>query len=178
MSTLNQDAPPAEAPKGGNADFIKLPAFPRSDSYVATITAINYIPSFPFDRTDEKTGQKSVVPGPGIEFFFGALVDGNVCFVKSWPKYYSVSDRAAYHKWYKAALGKAPVAGSKPSELIGSAVLLQLECKDKVGKKGTAYVTNNIVNVSSVPSVLKSVVTPLEKLLPTLQDVLAGQGEE
>jgi hypothetical protein len=173
MSTINQEAPAAEAPKS-KADFIKLPAYPNSDSYVAVVVATNYLPQAVFDRTDEKTGAKTQVVAPGIEFFFGSLVNGKAVFAKSWPKLYSINDRATYHKYYKAAVGKAPVAGSKPIDMVGKPVLLAIECQDKVSKKGTQYIVNKIVSVGSVPSVLLPAVPKLDALLPAFTDAING----
>lgn len=175
MSALNQEAPPAEAPKS-KAEFIKLPAYPKSDSYVAVVVATNYLPQAVFDRTDEKTGAKTQVVAPGIEFFFGSIVDGKPVFAKSWPKLYSINDRATYHKYYKSATGKAPVAGSKPVDMVGKPVLLAIECQDKVSKKGTQYVVNKITNVGSVPSVLLPAVPKLDTLLPSFNEAVKGTG--
>ena len=173
MSTINQEAPAAEAPKA-KADFIKLPAYPNSDSYVAVVVATNYLPQAVFDRTDAVTGVKSQVVAPGIEFFFGSLVNGKAVFAKSWPKLYSINDRATYHKYYKAATGKAPVAGSKPIDMVGKPVLLAIECQDKVSKKGTQYIVNKITSVGNVPSVLLPAVPKLEALLPAFNDAING----
>lgn len=173
MSALNQEAPAAEAPKA-RQEFIKLPAYPKTDSYVAVVVATNYLPQAVFDRTDEKTGAKTQVVAPGIELFFGSLVDGKVAFAKTWPKLYSINDRATYYKYYKAATGKAPVAGSKPLDMVGKPVLLAIECQDKVSKKGTQYVVNKITNVGSVPSVLLSVVPNLNALLPAFNEAIKG----
>lgn len=175
MSTINQEAPAAEAPKA-KADFIKLPAYPKSDSYVAVVVATNYLPNAVFDRTDKDTGAKTQVVAPGIELFFGSVVDGKPVFAKTWPKLYSINDMATYYKYYKAATGKPPVAGSKPLDMVGKPVLVGIECIDKVSKKGTQYLVNKITSVGSVPSVLLPAVPKLDALLPAFNEAIKGTG--
>lgn len=173
MSTLNQDAPPAEAPKSTGGDFVKLPPFPAAGQQILTIVAYNYIKDYVNTKQDGSTETFNAV-----EFYLGALVDGTVCFIKTWPKRYSINEKAGYTKFYRAALGKDPVAGSSPKDLLGAGLTANIEVKDKVGKKGTPYKSCAGKDFAAVHPKLKSEITPLEKLLPTLQDVLSGQGEE
>jgi hypothetical protein len=173
MSTTLNAAPPAAAPKGG--DFIKLPPFKKTDSYVATILGYNYIASHPFDRTDPVTKKDYVQEAPAIELFIGAIPDGEVALLKTWPQMYSINEKSNYAKWFAAATGVAPVAGSKPDELIGKAVLVEIEVSDKVGGKGTKYIANKVKSVSKVPSILAATITPLAKLQPALDAALAGE---
>lgn len=176
MSILNQEAPPAEAPKSG--EFIKLDPFPKSDSYVLTVVAFNYIPEHDFERKDEKTGEEYIKKAPAIEFFFGALVDGKAFFVKSWPQMYSLSERANYYKWYEAATGKPPTAGTKPNDTVGKYVLGTLKVEDKKSQKGTAYRVTTIKAIAPVPSILASAGVPLAQLRPALDAALAAQGDK
>lgn len=173
MSTrLNTDAPPAEAPKSG--DIIRLEPFPRSDTLVLTTVAFNYIEKHPFERKDEKTGQEYVKEAPALEFFFGAVVDGKPYIAKTWPQLYSLSERANYYKWYEAAVGRAPTTGTRPSDMIGKHVLAQIKVEDKKSAKGTAYRVTSIKSIAAVPSVLKDTGTPVDKLRPALDAILAG----
>lgn len=176
MTTLNQEAPPAAAPKTGN-DFIKFDPFPKSDSYVLTVTSFNYIPDHPFERTDDQ-GKDFTVIKPAVELFLGAVIDGKALFVKSWPQAYSLHEKANYAKYYQAATGAAPVPGSNVSDMVGKALLVEVEVENKVSKKGTKYTVNKIKSVTKVPSVLAATATPVDKLKPALEAILAGKEDE
>lgn len=177
MSTkLNQDAPPAEAPKSG--DIVKLDPFPKSDSYVLTLVATNYIAKHPFKREDDN-GAEFIVEKPAIEFFFGAIVDGKPYFVKTWPQAYSLHEKANYAKYYEAMVGKAPEPGSKPSEMVGKFALGTIKVEDKVSqKKRTPYRVSVLKSLTAVPSILKDSGTPVDKLRPALDAILAGNDDK
>src|SRR4051812_7532655 len=136
MNTLNQEAPPPPAEK---ADIIRLDPFPRSDSYVLTVVAFNYIPEYDFEREDDATKEKYIKKAPAVELFLGGMVDGKPYFAKTWPQQYSLSDRANYRKQYEAATGKSPVAGSNPKDIVGKFVLCEIAVENKTSKKGKAY---------------------------------------
>jgi hypothetical protein len=173
MSTTLNAAPPAAAPKGG--DFIKLPPFKKTDSYVATILGYNYIASYPFKRKDKKTGAEVIKHEPAVEIFIGALVDGEVALLKTWPQQYSIHEKSNYTNWFESSTGKTPVDGSLPDEMIGKAVLVEIDVKNRVGKAGTPYLDNRAVNISKVPTILASTITPIDKLKPALDAALAGE---
>lgn len=172
---LNQTAPAAEATKG--ADFVRLDPFPRSDSYVLTITAFNFIPSYPFKRKDD-SGVEYVKAAPAVEFFFGGMVDGKPYFAKTWPKQYSVSDRSTYYAIYNAAAGKPPEAGSNVADILGKFLLVPIEVENKKSSRGKAYTVSKVGDVSKVPSILANTGTPIEQLKPALDAALAAQGEK
>lgn len=174
-TTLNS-APPAEAPKGG-VDYIRLPSFPKSDTYVTTVVGYNYIPAHPFKRKDETTGAEFIKEAPAIELFIGAEVDGKASLAKTWPQVYSLNERANYQKWYTAAVGKEAAAGSKPDDMVGKALLVEIEVEEKTSKKGTKYTVNRIGAVTKVPSILTATATPVAKLQPALAAALAGDKE-
>lgn len=171
--TAFASAPPVEAKQSGG--FIKLPPFKRSDTYVLTIIASNFIPNHPFDRKDEKTGQEYVKEAPAVELYLGARVDGELCLAKTWPQMYSLSDRANFRKWYEAATGKTVKTGDKVNvaDLVGKALLGEVKVADKTSAKGTTYTANNVKIVGKVPSVLAGSITPLAELAPVLEKALA-----
>jgi hypothetical protein len=176
MSTsLNQSAPPAT--QTATKDFVKLEVFPRSDTFVLTLCGFNYIPDHPFNRTDEKTGEKYIKVAAGIEFYYGALVDGKACFLKTWPQSYSLNEKANYAKWYAAAVGKAPVPGTNPSEMLGKHVLGEVEVEEKTGGRGTKYKVSVLKSVTKVPSILASTGTPLKDLSAAFEAALAKKEE-
>ena len=172
MSTLNQIAPPAEAPKTG--DFIKFQPFPKSDTVVMTVTGFNFIASHPFERKDDKTGVKFIKNQAAIEIFYGAAIGGVPYFVKTWPQAYSINEKANYSKIYEAAVGKAPGVGSNPADMVGKHVLGTLKVEDKISAKGTKYRVTQVKSVTAVPSILAATGTSLAALLPALTAALAG----
>lgn len=176
MSTLNQSAPPATAP--ASKDFIKFEVFPKSDSYVLTVVGYNYIESHPFKRKDEKTGEEYTKNGPGIEFFWGALINGVAYFCKTWPQSYSLNEKSNYYKWYEAAIGSAPTPGSKVDNMLGKHVLGVVKVEDKKSAKGTAYQVSSLKSISPVPSILASAGTPLNDLLPAFNKALEAKQEK
>jgi len=66
------------------------------------------------------------------------------------------------------------VAGSKPVDMVGKPVLVEIECADKVGAKGTQYIVNKIKNVGGVPSVLLPAAPKLDSLLPSFNEAVKG----
>ena len=172
MSILNQEAPPASKPKE-NAEFIRFEALPESGPTIMTITAFNFLPQFEFERDD---GSK--YNADAIEVFFGTTIGGKAYFAKTWPKTYSIKDNAFYHKLYRAASGNAPAAGSKPSDIVGLGVTVDVEVKDKTSKKGKAYRAVNIKGVSPVHPKLKGEVVPVAVLRPELDKALSAAPEE
>jgi hypothetical protein len=174
MSTTLNAAPPAAAPKGG--DFIKLPPFKKTDSYVATIVGGFHKDAHPFKKIDEKTGKEYTKIAPSIELYLGAIVDGEVALVTTWPKEYNIHEKANYCKWFTAATGSAPTTDSKPAELMGKALMVEIDVREKVSAKGTRYLANKIKSVSKVPSILASTITPLDKLQPAFDAAVAGRG--
>lgn len=174
MSHTNQSAPPAEAPKG---DIIKFVPFPKKDALVLTVVAYNYIASHPFKRTDEVTKLERIENKPAIEFFFGARIGDKAYFVKPWPQQYSLHEKANYSKWYEAAVGQAPAAGTKPDDMLGRFVMGTVNLEDKKRKDGSAYTITKLGSVTPVPSLLAGTGTAREALLTALQDALAGDKE-
>jgi hypothetical protein len=160
--TINQEAPAPEVKSQQN--FFRFEPVPKSDTYVATLVGTNYLAECQFNRTDDKTGAKSVETAAGIEFFFGLEVDGKIYFSKSWPKKYSIHEKAAYSQWVKALTGKAPTAKDRPVNAVGGHALVEIEVADKVSSKGTKYQAVNIKSVKPVPSVLAGAKVPLDRL--------------
>jgi len=166
MSTLNQSAPPAAAPK---SDFIKLEPFPEAGPTTLTIVAYNYIANQEFERDD---GSKYTAPA--LEFFFGATTAAGPRFVKMWPKSYSIRNNSFYYKLYKAALGKEPVPGTNPSDVIGKGIQGTVALEEKVSKKGTKYIACSVdpKSVTAVHPKLIGDITPLASLLPAFEAAL------
>lgn len=166
MSTLNQSAPPAAAPK---SDFIKLEPFPEAGPATLTIVAYNYIAVHEFENDK---GEK--YNGPALEFYLGAATPSGPRFLKTWPKSYSLRNNSFYYKLYKAAIGKEPAPGSKPEDILGKGVQGTIELKDKVSAKGTKYVACNVdpKSISAVHPKLLGDVTPLASLLPAFEAAL------
>ena len=175
-TTLNQSAPAAQAP--ASKDFIKFEVFPKSDSYVLTCVGYNYHPDYPFKRTDEKTKEEYIKNGPGLEFFWGAIVNGVAYFCKTWPQSYSLNEKANYYKWYEAGVGKPPIAGTKADDMVGKFYLGVVKVEDKKSAKGTAYRVSTLKGVGPVPSILASAGTPLKDLLPAFEAALAKKDEK
>jgi hypothetical protein len=175
MTALNQSAPPAAAAAGG--DIIRFDPFPKADTYVATVVGYNYIPDHAFERTDDD-GKPYTKNAPAVEFFIGAVIDGKPYFTKTWPQQYSISDRANYSKWYNAATGAMPVAGSKVDDIIGKAVLAEILVEKKTSKKGKEYTATKVKSVAKVPSILAATAVPLDKLRADFDKALAAAGDE
>ena len=171
MSQLNQSAPPVEVK--ATANYFRFDPLPKSDTYVFTLVGYNYLESTPFNRTDEKTKAKTVVNGQGIEWFLGTMVDGKPYFVKTWPVFYSISDRANYSKWYKAMTGALPTPAQRPDDCLGKGVLVPVELVDKVSSKGTKYKATKVGAPSAVPSILAATVTKLKDLDKPFKEALA-----
>ena len=170
---INQTAPPAEAPSG---DFLKLPAFPKSDTLVLTVVAFSFNPKAEFKRKDD-TGNEYTEVRPGLDFFFGTMVGGKSYFCKPWTVAYSLHEKANYARWYEAATGQKAAPGTNPSDMLGKFILGAVKVENKTGKKGTAYTISKLTTVSAVPSILANTGTPLEALLPELNKILAGDGD-
>lgn len=176
MTSLNQEAPPVEVKD--STQFFRFDPLPKSDTYVFTLVGFNYLESAPFNRTDEKTKQKTVVNGPGIEWFLGTKVGNKSFFVKTWPIYYSINDRANYTKWYTAFTGVAPTPKQRPGDCMGQAVLVPIQLQDKVSTKGTKYVATKVGAPTAVPSILQATIVPLDALKADFEQALAkSQGE-
>lgn len=171
MSNLHA-APPAEAPKS-TQDFFHLPAFPEPGPAVLTIVAYNYIPEYinPFDEPPKPAY-------PAIEFFMGTETAKGPGFVKALPMRYSLHEKAGYSKFYKFATGKAPVAGSKPDDLLGKGISANVTNTDKTSKKGKAYTKSSVKDYAAVHPKLASEITPLAKLKPAFDAVLAAKDNE
>ena len=173
MSILNQEAPPAPKPKE-TTDYIRFEPLPEAGPTIMTIVAFNFLPNYEFEKDDGTRYNADA-----IEFFFGTEVGGKAYFVKTWPKTYSINEKAFYHKLYKAALGKAPVAGSKPAEIIGQGVSLTIELENKKSKKGKEYTACKIKgDAMAVHPKLKGEVVPLATLRPALDKALSAAPEE
>jgi len=173
--SLNQDAPP---PPAQAEDIIKFDPFPKSDSYVLTVTAFNYIPEYEFEREDEKTKEKYIKKAPAIELFLGTMIDGKTYFAKTWPQQYSLSDRANYYKQYSAACGKAPDKSSNVKDTLGKFVLCEIAVENKTSKKGKAYTVSKVKTVGKVPSILAATGTDIKALRPALDAILAGEKKD
>ena len=176
MTALNTDAPPVEVK--ANTSYFRFEPIPASDSYVATLVGFNYLPEASFNRTDAKTKTKTVEVAPGVEFFFGVRVDGKNYFAKSWPKYYSISERAGYYAWYKALTGTAPTIKQRPSDMLGKAALVGIEVAEKVSSKGTKYKAVNIKTVGPVPKILAGTEIPLASFKADFDSALAKSNEK
>jgi hypothetical protein len=176
MTALNQEAPPVEVKAQTN--YFRFDPLPKSDTYLFTLVGFNYLESTPFNRTDEKTKQKTVEHGPGIEWFLGTMVKDKPYFIKTWPIYYSISDRANYTKWYKAFTGAAPTAKQRPSECLGKAVMVPVELVQKTSAKGTTYTAAKTGSPSPVPSMLEGSITPLSALKAAFEAALAKSSEK
>lgn len=145
-------APPAEQPKTGS-DFIQLPPFPDSDTYVGCLVAANYIPDY--ETQDRTTGEKKVFDA--VELYYGAIAsDGKPYFVRTWPMRYSVSEKAKYATYIKAATGEFPEAKSQPSDFFGKPVLLTIKTEEKKSRKGKLYTASTIDGIAPVPKSLKA----------------------
>lgn len=168
MSNLN-DAPAAAAPKANS--FVKFEPFEEDGPQILTLVATNYIPQHEFEND-----KKEKYIAPAIEFYFGTLVNGNPRFVKTWPKAYSIKNTATYYRIYKAIAGKEPQVGSKPADIIGGGIQGTVATVDKVGKLGTKYRASSVdlKSLGPVMPKLKSEIVPLNKLLPTLEKLLAN----
>lgn len=180
-SVLNQSAPPAEAPQ--SKDFVKLEVFPKSDSYVLTVAGFNFIASHPFKRRDDKTGEEYTKNGPALELYFGTILTDDkgsrrAYFVKTWPQAYSLNEKANYYKWYEAATGKAPVAGTKPDDMLGKAILGDVRVEDKKSLKGTAYRVSSLKSIGKVPSILAATIVPLKDLQGPFNEALAAEQKD
>lgn len=171
MSTLNQEAPPAAAPKG---DIVKLEPFPRSDSFVLTLCAYNFIPQYPFKRKNKDTGAEEIKPDDAVEFYFGGIVDGKVYLAKTWPQKYSIHEKSNYAAAYSAMTGKMPAAGSKPSDLVGKFALVEVSVEEKTSRTGKKYTATNIDSIGKVPSILAGTGVDIKQLRPALDAALAG----
>lgn len=160
--SINQKAPPAEVK--AQANFFRFEPLPKSDTYIFTVVAYNYLDSAPFTRTDQATKKQTIINGPGVELFLGTVVNGKSYFVKTWPIFYSINERSNYTKWYKALTGTLPTVKQNPDDLLGKAIMLPVELTEKVSKKGTKYMATRTGNPSPVPSMLAATVTPLATL--------------
>lgn len=170
-NTALQEAPPVEAPK--SAAFFRFAPFPAEDSYPLTIVGHNYIKEHEFARTDD-SGQEYTEKAAAIELFLGTKIEGKAYFVKTWPQKLSISDRANYYKWFLAATGKAPVAGSKTAELNGKVLLGEIQ--NAVGKKGGEY--SKIKSLAKCPAALVKTATPLAELRPAFEAAIANQDKQ
>jgi hypothetical protein len=171
---FNQEAPAAKAPKG-TEDYLRFPPFPAAaaGTNILTVVAFNFLPNYEFEKDD---GSK--YNADAIEFVYGTLIDGLPFFVKTWPKTYSISNKAYYFKLYTAALGKEPKPGSTPKDILGAGVLSSIEIKDKVSKKGKQYTACNVKgDPAPVMAKLKSEVVPLAVLQPHLEAALKAASE-
>jgi hypothetical protein len=160
-------APKAEAPKGGD-DFIHFPSFPESDTVVGTLVAYNFIKDF---KTKNKEGQDLVYDA--VELIYGAkTADEQVYFLKTYPMKYSVSEKAKYAKYCKAATGEWPEAGTTPDDFVGKPVLLTVKVEEKVSKKGKKYTASRLEGVTAVPKALKGNAPDAKVLLPQLEELV------
>lgn len=175
MSQLNQEAPPATASKSGE-DYFRPAPFPKSDTIVLTVVAFNFNPKAEFDRTDD-AGKDYTEVAPGIDFYFGAMVEGKPYFVKSWTQKYSLHEKSNYTKWYDAAVGKPPATGTNVADMLGKFILGEIKVEDKKSKKGTAYTVSKLASVTKVPSILASTGTPLDQLRPALDAILTAKDD-
>lgn len=171
MSTL-QSAPPAVAPKT-QQEYFHLPAFPATGQQILTITAYNYIPEYinPFDDPPKPAF-------PAIEFIYGADTPGGVGFVAGLPTRYSLHEKATYPKLYKMATGKEATAGSKPDDMLGGGVAADVSNTEKTSKKGTKYTKSIVKDFAAVHPKLKGEITPLAKLKPALDALLAAKDKK
>ena len=175
--TLNNEAP--AAPMANMQDYVRLPAFPRSDSYVLTVVGTNYIASHPFNRKDDE-GRESTVMAPAVELYFGGEVDGKPYFAKTWPQKYSWHEKSNLSKWYTAITGKSPdPVSARPKDLVGKPALVEIKVEKKKGaKSGKEYTATNVGTVAKVPSILAATATPLAKLEAPFAAALAASSEK
>lgn len=172
--TALHDAPPAEAPKA-QKEYFHLPEFPApGKSTILTVVAYNYLPDYvnPFDQP----------PKPAfaaVEFIFGADTPAGPGFVAALPMRYSLHEKASYPAFYEMATGKLPVAGSKPNDILGRGITADIENVAKIGQKSKKPYTKSIVkNFSAVHPKLTGEITPLAKLRPALDALLAKKKED
>lgn len=167
---FNQAAPAATAPKEMSAaDRLRFEAFPESGPYVLTVVAYNFIPGYENVRQD---GTTEVFDA--LEFIFGAKTDDGYRFLKTWPTRYSIHEKSNYTKLYKAATGKLPATGSRPDDLIGTAINGDVENKDKVSRKGTKYVSSRIKGMGPVHPKLRGDIVPLAELSKVLNGIVSA----
>ena len=164
-----QEAPAAAAPKS-NQDFVHLDPLPEDGQQILTIVATNYIK----EHTQFNKEKQIEETFPAIEFYLGGMFGGKPGFVKTWPVKYSIHEKATYSKYYRAALGKEPNAGSKPSDLIGAGLTVTVKNEDKVSKKGTPYKRSRVGEVASVHPKLKGEIVAVATLKPALEAALAA----
>jgi hypothetical protein len=170
---INETAPAVKAPK---QDFIHLESFPLGSDgpNIVTIVGYNFLKDHTFEKDDGSTYQADA-----IEWYLGATVEGKLHFVKTWPKTYSISNKAFYFKLYKAALGKDPVAGSTPKDVLGAGVTVTLETKEKTSGKGKKYTTTSVKgDPSPVHPKLKNEIAPLATLRPALEKALTAKKDD
>ena len=158
------------APALANRDFgPRFDHLPKSDAYICTVTAFEFIKNF--EQRDPTTGETKIFDA--LQFYLGTLVDGKAFFIKPWPMKYSIHEKAGYTKFYKAATGNPPVAGSNPKELLGKGVTVDVTNAEKVSKKGTKYTASQAKGYSSVHAKLKSEIAPLPVLVAALDKAFA-----
>lgn len=169
MSVTLQSAPPAPESK---KDFFRLPPFPAEGPTVLTVLAYNFIKDYINQFDEEPT------PYPAVEFFLGAETEKGVGFVKTWPSRYSLHEKANYAKLYKLATGKAPVAGSKPDDMIGCGLTATVTNTAKTSKTGKQYTVSSAKDFGAVHPKLKGEIAPVKELLPKLKAVLASNDDK
>ena len=151
------EAPPAvEQTDYTNSVFFKN--LPASDIYVGVVMGIDDKGECEFEFAGVKTVAR------GAEAHFGIVVDDEPFFIKTWPKKWSAHEKSWFGKLYHATVGEFPhklMAG----DMVGKAVMIDVENRNKTSKKGTAYVASAIRGVSKVPSALRGTAPRHEDLL-------------
>ena len=154
------DAPPAKAQEA----FLRLPGFDTSDSYAVTLVATKYHPAYVFEFPGKPAETK-----PAVEMIFGALLpNGKPAFFKTFPLYYSIGENAKYAKYFSAFAGQFPGPGTTPRAILGASALATITAEVCTSQRGTTYVKNKLTALTPLPSVMRSLATPRDVLLPHL----------
>lgn len=154
------DAPPARAQEA----YLRLPGFDTSDSYAVTLVATKYHPAYVFEFPGKPAETK-----PAVEMIFGALLPtGKPAFFKTFPLYYSIGENAKYAKYFAAFAGQFPGPGTTPRAILGASALATISAEVCTSPRGTTYVKNKLTALTPLPSVMRSLATPREVLLPHL----------
>jgi len=146
-------APPLAAPKT-QEKYWKFDPVPETGPQVAVIAGYNFLENYTPNYPDAK------LIAQAVEMFYGVKAeDGKWFFVKTFPSAYSTHEKSNYAKLTKAATGSLPEAGGSVNDLIGKAVMVNIENIDKVGKKGNAYTISKMAgDPSPVPKAMLSAV--------------------